>query len=257
MVEIEYWKRVPNCPRFEVSNLGRVRGLDPKKGEVTIRSQCAVSHGYLVVNLQYEDGTRKSEPVHSLVCRTFHGERPAGMDCCHNNGDNRDNRASNLRWDTRKANLNDQRIHGTFAWHGNMKLNEKDVLEIVRRIDAGETLNSLAAEYGVAHGVISGINLGNYWPSVTGRKREDAFPWIEKKARSLTKEDVTKIIELLDSGFSQRSIAEAFGVKPQNISDINLGKLWAWHTGRKKEESRPAFKKGQAKHYVKAVLGEE
>ncbi len=83
------------------------------------------------------------------------------------------------------------------------------------------------------------------------------FPGTEKKARSLTKEDVTKIIELLDSGFSQRSIAEAFGVKPQNISDINLGKLWAWHTGRKKEESRPASKKGQAKHYVKVSFGEK
>ncbi len=153
--------------------------------------------------------------------------------------------------------MNDQRIHGTFAWHGNMKLNEKDVLEIVRRIDAGETLNSLAAEYGVAHGVISGINLGNYWPSVTGRKREDAS-LMEKKARSLTKEDVTKIIELLDSGFSQRSIAEAFRCKPQNIYDIQPWEaVGVAHRSQERRVSAQPLKKGQAKHYVKAVLGEE
>lgn len=51
---------------------------------------------------------------HVLVMQAFRGERPAGMDVCHGNGDPADNRLENLRYDTRRANIEDAQRAGTF-----------------------------------------------------------------------------------------------------------------------------------------------
>jgi hypothetical protein len=59
------------------------------------------------------DGKSKTLRVHVLVALTFFGERPDGMDVCHNNGDNSDNRIENLRYDTHSANELDKYRHGT------------------------------------------------------------------------------------------------------------------------------------------------
>lgn len=40
------------------------------------------------------------------------GPCPDGMEACHNNGDQLDNRIENLRWDTHSANIYDQVAHG-------------------------------------------------------------------------------------------------------------------------------------------------
>ena len=51
---------------------------------------------------------------HVLVMLAFRGERPAGMDICHANGDPADNRLTNLRYDTRRENIADAQRAGTF-----------------------------------------------------------------------------------------------------------------------------------------------
>lgn len=228
----EVWKQIPNCPRYEASSLGRIRGINPKSGKVTIRSQSVSSHGYLTVNVQYADGRRGSTTVHSLVCTAFHGDRPSEADCCHGVGGSLDNSSDNLRWDSRQENFNDQKRHGTFGWFGRRKLSREDVLDIVRRIDSGDRMGAIASDYKVAHGVISGINLGNYHSEITGRELKDAKPKREKQNRSLTKDMVIDIVSMLDAGELQSVIAIKYGVTPQNISDINTGKLWSWVTGR-------------------------
>jgi hypothetical protein len=235
IMEDEIWKSILDCPNFMVSNLGRVRGFDTKRKVWSIRGQSKGSHGYLMVNLKYDSGKRGSECVHSLVCRVFNGPRRPGSDCCHNDGNKHNNRADNLRWDSRRNNINDQKIHGTFAWRGKRKLSENDATEIVKRIDAGEGVTELSKEYGVRHGVISGINLGKYWAEVTGRKREDACinPRRGHRVRGiLTDEAVIDIARRLDAGEKQRSIADIYKIKPQTVSEINLGKIWSWLTKR-------------------------
>lgn len=60
-----------------------------------------------------KDGKSRTLRVHQLVTLAFLGPQPAGMDVCHNNGDNTDNRLANLRYDTHSSNELDKLKHGT------------------------------------------------------------------------------------------------------------------------------------------------
>ena len=51
--------------------------------------------------------------VGRVVLETFIGPCPAGMECCHGNGNYHDNRLENLRWGTKQDNSDDRRRHGT------------------------------------------------------------------------------------------------------------------------------------------------
>ncbi len=60
-----------------------------------------------------QKGKVEMKLVHRLVLETFVGPCPDKQECCHNNGNSLDNRISNLRWDTRKANVKDACVHGS------------------------------------------------------------------------------------------------------------------------------------------------
>jgi hypothetical protein len=51
---------------------------------------------------------------HHAVLLAFIGNRPAGYVCCHSNGNPRDNRPENLRWDSQYKNNQDRVKHGTY-----------------------------------------------------------------------------------------------------------------------------------------------
>lgn len=230
----EIWVDVKGFPGYKVSNLGRVMSL--RRTNPVIRKPSRGSHGYpQLLLVDSVTGKKHYALVHTLVATAFHGDRPEGYDCCHCDGDKSNARADNLRWDSRQNNLNDQKLHGTFAWRGKRRLSESDAIQIVKRIDAGEGILKLAREYGVTHSTISGINLGKYWAEVTGRKREEAClnPRRGHRVRGiLTDEAVIDITRRLDAGETQRSIADIYKIKPQTVSEINLGKIWNWLTKR-------------------------
>jgi hypothetical protein len=58
-------------------------------------------------------GRYRMAKVHQLVMEAFVGHRPIGMEVCHNDGNNGNNRWTNLRYDTRAANERDKKKHGT------------------------------------------------------------------------------------------------------------------------------------------------
>jgi hypothetical protein len=126
----EEWRPVVGYEgAYEVSSLGGVKSIDryvyqvgnkwggtTKKllrGKHLKQSACCGNPGPLKVCL-YDDGVGKNMTVHRLVAEAYLGPKPIGKtDCCHNDGNNHNNAAWNLRWDTRAGNLSDMKEHGT------------------------------------------------------------------------------------------------------------------------------------------------
>jgi hypothetical protein len=107
--------------------------------------------------------------AHRLVAEAFHGPAPEGMECRHLDGTRDNNRPSNLAWGTPVENAADRRRHGTNISgerHGAAKLTAADVAEIRKRRAAGETLQSLADEYGVHNSTIHKASVGQSFKEV-------------------------------------------------------------------------------------------
>lgn len=120
MITAERWLPVVGHPGYEVSDLGRVRGVD----RVVVRSngapQTIAGHEVLPFpgnTLGHRKVRLADRPrwVHHLVLNAFVGPRPAGMEACHGPGGALDNRLVNLRWGTREDNARDQLRYGTNA----------------------------------------------------------------------------------------------------------------------------------------------
>lgn len=125
--------------------------------------------GYQTIGLRHPERpeTVKRYAVHILVCEAFHGLRPEGKVAAHWNGDNQDNRSTNLRWATHKENCADKVRHGTQLRGEQMpgsKLTETDVLEI--RVLAklpGITQTEIAERYGISQQLVSEIHRRVIW----------------------------------------------------------------------------------------------
>lgn len=98
-----------------------------------------------------------------FVLITFVGDRPEGMEACHQDGDCKNDSPFNLRWDTAAANKADMVRHGTQPRgekHSKAKLTDSQAREIIRRRQSGEPGRSLAEEFGVSQAAISFIYRG-------------------------------------------------------------------------------------------------
>jgi hypothetical protein len=112
MNTVELWRPVASHPdRYEVSNLGRIRQLSAR-GKVRQSPRILTpkdnGHGYLGINLGPK-GARVRHYMHRLVCESFNGPCPAGMECNHRNHDRKDNRAGNLYWASHSHNISNRR----------------------------------------------------------------------------------------------------------------------------------------------------
>lgn len=110
------WASIPGwVGRYEVSDDGQVRSLDCISAGRRIRGRILKPghnpKGYRIVTFT-RVGERKSYPVHRLVAEAFIGPLPDGFHTMHINGDNTDNRASNLRYGTASENEIDKVRHG-------------------------------------------------------------------------------------------------------------------------------------------------
>src|SRR4051794_9102051 len=120
------WKQIPAYPRYEVSNIGKVRRVATSKRTRPYQTLNAWHDpdGYLQVSL-YQDGRRYTRLVHHLVLFAHVCPRPSLDHCCdHINAVRDDNRVENLRWVTTAENIifmHDRRrrlnaVHGTNAY---------------------------------------------------------------------------------------------------------------------------------------------
>ena len=125
--------------------------------------------GYVVVDVRLKPRVRYRRRVHVFILEAFIGPCPPGMEGCHYNCDRRDNRLSNLRWDTRAGNMADSVREGTMAKgsaNGAAKLSEVDVESARARFARGESGTSMAWEYGVSGTTLNRAINGHTWKHV-------------------------------------------------------------------------------------------
>lgn len=171
----ERWLPVPGYEAtHEVSDLGRVRSLSrlntrgfKRKGKIL--STGPNQFGYEVAQLYTPGKVRRAFFVHRLVLTAFVGPCPPGMEGCHGPGGKRDNRLSNLRWDTSTANALDKRKHGSQTFgddHPVSKLTASKVREARDRRLAGESYAAIARDFNVTYQAICDAIKKKTWAHV-------------------------------------------------------------------------------------------
>lgn len=174
----EIWRMIDGYDEmYEVSNWGKVRswhnnkhgrGEEPRTLKPKMHNGC-----YPIVDL-YKNRQRERFFVHGLVLTAFVSSRPSGLECCHGDGNPAHNHLSNLRWDTRSANMQDAITHGTWTppdlrgeANGRAKLTKSQVIEIRRAYTAGGVLQrELGALFGVGRSTIGDIIRREKWTHV-------------------------------------------------------------------------------------------
>jgi hypothetical protein len=153
----EIWKRVAWLPRYEVSNMGRVR--DSTTGRIKLPT-IAAETGFPVVNLYSVSGTNVRN-VHSIVAEAFVGPRAPGDMVVHIDGNRRNCAASNLRYEP----LSSRRAKRASAESPSFspKLTAEQAAQIRTRANYGESVTLLAAEFGISPAHVSGIKNGRKW----------------------------------------------------------------------------------------------
>lgn len=173
----EIWKAIPGHEGYyEASSLGRIRSLDRHVAHPSVKrqfvkgtvlKQTKFKSGYHYVGLSSQ-GRHRTRAVAPLIALTFHGAKPDGMECCHNDGVRHNNHSDNLRWDTRINNHADKKEHGTYQScenHNHAKLTNAQVIEILKSKGSVSTLE-LGNIYEVSPDTIRCIQNGKYWKPI-------------------------------------------------------------------------------------------
>ena len=113
------------------------------------------------------DQKRHYRFVHQLILETFVGPRSDKLECCHNDGNNQNNKLSNLRWDTSKANSADMIRHGRSTRgikNPQHKLTEEEVHFIRSLLKQGIlTQWRIAEKFDITRSAINSINNKYTW----------------------------------------------------------------------------------------------
>lgn len=158
------FRDVPGYPGYCVGSDGSAwscKGFgvgEPGDTWFRLKPDCP-ENGYLRVTLS-RDGKARRFLLHLLVLELFDGPCPPGMECRHLDGDRGNNRLTNLTWGTKIENRGDQFLHGTARegeTHPQAKLSDADVAAIIERLRAGDTLASVARDFGVSYPLIAMI----------------------------------------------------------------------------------------------------
>ena len=176
MEEIEVWKPLLGYEgHYEISTFGRVKSLPrvvPHSAGKTLtikgRMKKVSGHtcGYVMMCLSL-NGKNELRLMHQLMLENFVGPKPfKDAHGCHNDGDRKNNRLSNLRWDTASGNFADRVKHGTHQLgeqNASAKLNETDVRKIRALRAKGLSYSKIAAVTNFKIGNIAVISRGQTW----------------------------------------------------------------------------------------------
>jgi hypothetical protein len=204
---------------YEVSNLGRVRNA---KGFIKTPST-KQRGGYKLMGLT-KNGRSRAYSLHRLVASAFLGGCPDGYECCHLNGDPSDNRASNLRYVSRKENHSHKHLHGTAQIgerHNMAKLTEADVLNLRKHIRTYAEVRAMARVLQLSDYAVFAAVTGKTWQHLP-----HAVPIERPNKTALAPQDIRRIRELRGAK-TKRELAAEYGMSEDNVGHIWARRTWA------------------------------
>lgn len=246
--ESEKWRPVPNFEDYyEISTEGRIKRIDSGKILIPI----TIGKGYKSVTLCCP-GFQKREYVHRLVLLTFIGPPPGGKnDGAHWDGDRANNKLNNLRWASRKENVDDMKRHGTTQSgekNAQAKLTEQDVVRLLEDyLSSSKTIIQIEKENRLTHGMFEAIVGRRSWIEVTKPfwERLDKVKRLKKALggkhpiSKLTADKVRLAAQLVKDGESMSSVARKFQVSLSAIQNIMKGRTWWYVTNINNQELKP------------------
>jgi hypothetical protein len=157
--ETEEWRKIPGSdPRYEVSNLGRMRSFTWGRMKI-LKCTCA-ANGYPRVSISCGKLGVRYANVHRYVMEAFVGIDPRKPCVNHIDGNKQNNKLSNLEWVTQSENcLHKYRIGRGVSGnkHWGTKVSDEDIL-VIRK--SSEHVNILAERYGVGTSHIRRVRSG-------------------------------------------------------------------------------------------------
>lgn len=174
----EAWKDIPEYEGlYQASSLGQVRSYWERGGSSSWHLSETprrilkpfIDNGYRKVLLYKGEGrtSRQYVCIGVLVLTTFVEQRPEGCQMLHGPKGSLIDSLENLSWGTPLQNNGpDMKRDGTAligSRHGRTILTEEDVLEIRRRVTAGEKQLSLAREFKISTSACWNIVNRNTW----------------------------------------------------------------------------------------------
>ena len=153
------FRLISGWPVYAISDDGRVWSCLVNRHQIIgskwreLKAAKSNDAGHRTVTLCH-DGRRKNHLVHRMVLEAFIGPCPEGMEACHfPDRDPMNCAINNLRWDTKKGNARDRKLHGTECRgesKSNVKLTDEKVREIRVRYAVGDiSQEKLGTKYGV------------------------------------------------------------------------------------------------------------
>lgn len=177
MTTTEEWRDVVDFENsYTVSSLGRIKAKK-RKGSRGGILKSGDSSGYPFVILTVK-GRAYGRRIHSLVARSFLGERPEDCEVNHVDGDKSNNQVSNLEYITHQQNMDHAMVNGLkpkgYTNRNPLKgerapgakLRDADIAEIRAKLARKERGAAIAKEFGVSDMTISMIKTGKSWSHV-------------------------------------------------------------------------------------------
>lgn len=172
----EQWRPIVGLEgSYEVSDLGRIRSIARivvRRDGLRLRIRERIRkvhphpiHGYLTFTANRAIGAKY---VHVIVMRAFVGPCPLGLETRHRDGDQLNNKLSNLTYGTKAENESDKITHGTLRWGERVntsKLKASEVIQI-RMIGGSKPHREIASEFGVSRRLIGMIISRKIWANL-------------------------------------------------------------------------------------------
>lgn len=211
----EIWKNVTTYQgSYLVSNHGNIFSIKSGKN----MKSCKTKDGYLTVALS-DKGKGCRYLIHRLVADAFIGL--VGKNYVnHKNGIKSNNRLDNLEIVTPRENA----IHSCYILGNGRKLNENNILEILKLNKDGFSIKSISEKYGVSKTCIRYVLNGKSYSKIT------QITYLKTKTRrKLTPLQINEIKKLSTLNVPIKNISELLGIGKNSVSNVVTGRSYNQH----------------------------